>query len=90
TANTTLQLTAPPALRGRVISIYVLLQTGLTPFGGAASGYLADRFGVPPTLGLQALLCGLGLCLALLYRARAARPKAAPAVHGVQASESFD
>lgn len=70
TANTTLQLTAPPALRGRVISIYVLLQTGLIPFGGAASGYLADRLGVPPTLGLQALLCGLGLLLALALRSR--------------------
>lgn len=69
TANTTLQLTAPPALRGRVISIYVLLQTGLIPFGGAASGYLADRLGVPPTLGLQALLCALGLGLAVALRA---------------------
>ncbi|HEY7294318.1 MAG TPA: MFS transporter [Dehalococcoidia bacterium] len=72
TANTTLQLKAPPALRGRIISIYVLLQTGVIPFGGAASGYLADRLGVPATLAVQALLCALGLALALVYRSRRA------------------
>ncbi|HLZ72010.1 MAG TPA: MFS transporter [Dehalococcoidia bacterium] len=83
TANTTLQLTAPPALRGRVISIYVLLQTGTIPFGGAASGYLADRLGVSPTLAVQALLCAAGLGLALAYRLR--RPEATPPVPYVTA-----
>lgn len=90
TANTTLQLTSPPALRGRVISIYVLLQTGVTPFGGAASGYFADRFGVPPTLGLQALLCGVGVCLALAYRSRQARRSATTAAASLAVPRSFD
>jgi len=86
TANTTLQLTAPPALRGRVISIYVLLQTGTIPFGGAVSGYLADRFGVPPTLAVQALLCALGLGLALACRSRRAS-SARPASDRISAGE---
>jgi MFS family permease len=77
-SNTTLQLTAPPVLRGRVISIYVLLQTGVTPLGGLLTGYLAQRAGVQPAIAVQAALCGVGVALALAYRSNRAR-RATPA-----------
>jgi MFS family permease len=38
TANTRLQLVAEPALRGRVMSIYMLLFAGTTPFGSLIIG----------------------------------------------------
>ncbi len=45
TANTRLQLLTPNHLRGRVMSIYVLLMGGTTPIGSFLLGELAGRFG---------------------------------------------
>lgn len=70
TANTRLQLVAPPHLRGRVISIYQLLFAGTTPFGSLIIGGLAERFGVQPTMAIVAGACALGVVAALLYLRR--------------------
>jgi MFS family permease len=62
TANTTIQLTVPDELRGRVMSVYTTVFAGSTPFGGLLSGFLASQFGVPFALGSGAavsLLVGL-------------------------------
>jgi MFS family permease len=37
-----LQLTAPDALRGRVVSLYLLVFGGFSPVGSLLSGWLAD------------------------------------------------
>jgi MFS family permease len=42
TGQTMLQLTAPDALRGRVVSLYLLVFGGLSPIGSLLSGWLAD------------------------------------------------
>jgi MFS family permease len=68
TANTLLQLTAPDELRGRVMSLYVLLFIGSTPIGGFLIGTLSNIFGVPATLLTCAALCTLGVSAALVYR----------------------
>lgn len=47
TTNTILQLVAPDELRGRVMSVYTLIFTGLSPFGSLLAGAVADAFGVP-------------------------------------------
>ena len=42
TANTSLQLATPDHLRGRVMSIYMLLFAGSTPIGGYLTGVMAE------------------------------------------------
>jgi len=65
-ANTQLQLSSPDALRGRVMSVYSLIFTGTTPFGALITGYLADVIHVRLTLAIEASLCLLVACGALL------------------------
>ena len=71
-ANTLLQLSVPDALRGRVLSLYMLLFAGSTPIGGLLIGSLSNVIGVSLTLLVCACLCLLGVGGALLYRARTA------------------
>lgn len=67
TANTTLQLSAPDELRGRVMSLYMLLFAGSTPVGGYLTGRLAQHVGVPETVMLEASLCLAGFALGVAY-----------------------
>lgn len=67
TANTRLQLVAPPELRGRVMSIYSLLFMGTTPIGGLIIGVLAESVGVQLTVALLAVGCGAGVLIAIIY-----------------------
>ena len=46
-SNTTLQLTARDELRGRVMSLYALVFSGVTPIGALLIGFLAEALGVP-------------------------------------------
>ncbi|HZU73044.1 MAG TPA: MFS transporter [Acidimicrobiales bacterium] len=45
TANATLQLTADPAMRGRVMALYAVAFLGSTPVGGPIVGWVAQAFG---------------------------------------------
>jgi MFS family permease len=72
TANTLLQLTVPDALRGRVMSLYILLFAGSTPIGGFLIGTLSNIVGVTWTLFVCAGLCLLGVLGAVVYRWRTA------------------
>jgi MFS family permease len=47
TANTTIQLAVPDALRGRVLSVYTTVFNGTAPFGGLMIGALIAQFGPP-------------------------------------------
>jgi len=69
-ANTLLQLSVPDALRGRVMSLYMLLFAGSTPIGGLLIGTLSNIIGVSETLLVCAALCLLGVGGALVYRLR--------------------
>lgn len=60
TTNGFLQTTAPPALRGRVVAIYIWLFAGLSPVGGMLAGLLVSRFGVTNT----AIASGVACCTA--------------------------
>jgi MFS family permease len=44
--NTTLQLSTPDALRGRVMGLYALAFAGMTPFGSLLIGTIAEHAGV--------------------------------------------
>ena len=63
TTNTTIQLSTPDALRGRVMSVYTTVFAGSVPFGGLFSGLLAAAAGVEVALavgGVIALLTVVG------------------------------
>ncbi|RZK22209.1 MAG: hypothetical protein EOO56_09375 [Hymenobacter sp.] len=49
-SNTLLQTTANPAMRGRVISLYVLAYTGMVPLGSLLMGLISRRIGVQNTV----------------------------------------
>jgi len=56
-AQSHLQLAAPDHMRGRVMSVYSLVFTGVTPMGAILTGYLADALHIRAALGLEAALC---------------------------------
>jgi len=62
--NTSLQITVPDALRGRIMSLYAFVFAGITPIGSLFIGSAAEVLGVPAAFavgGGLGLLCILGL-----------------------------
>ncbi|MEO7010168.1 MAG: MFS transporter [Caldimonas sp.] len=63
-ANSTVQIGSDPALRGRVMAIYLAIALGSTPLGAPIVGWVADAFGprwalaVAAAAGLAAALVG--------------------------------
>jgi MFS family permease len=90
TANSTIQLTVPDRLRGRVMSVYTTVFAGSTPIGGLILGAVASRFGVPIAyLGGGVVTVAIGLWAAAWLRsmpATATRPKLAPRASGAESS----
>jgi len=81
TGNSTLQLSAAPEMRGRVMSLWFVAFQGSTPIGGPIVGYLMAVAGARAGLGLGAVTCllvALGGWIALrrLPEARRARARA--------------
>jgi len=66
-SNTLLQLHTPNELRGRIMSVYVLLFAGSTPIGGYTIGKLSDTIGVQAALFICAILCLTGVTIATIY-----------------------
>ncbi len=56
-ANTTLQMTTPPELRGRVMAMYYVAMTGLMPFGSLQAGAVAQAIGTRFALGFGGAIC---------------------------------
>jgi MFS family permease len=61
---TLLQTTVAPAMRGRVISLYVLVYTAALPLGSLLVGAASERLGVQATVLAEGFLC---LLIAVLY-----------------------
>jgi MFS family permease len=49
-ANTVVQSTTPPVLRGRVMSVYMTLFAGTAPFGALFAGAIADTLNAPSSI----------------------------------------
>lgn len=78
-ANTQLQLSAPDALRGRVMSVYSLMFTGVTPIGAMITGLMANVLQVRTTLAIEASLCLLApLCAFVYVKRQTPTPTARP------------
>jgi len=57
TGNSTLQLTAEPAMRGRVMSLWFVAFQGSTPIGAPIVGLVTAALGARAGLGLAAVTC---------------------------------
>jgi MFS family permease len=56
-ANTTVQLSAPPEMRGRVMSVYTTIFIGSTPIGNLATSSIAATLGTPFSFAFTGLPC---------------------------------
>jgi MFS family permease len=54
TTNSTMQLSTEPAMRGRVMAIFLAIALGGTPLGAPVVGWVADTFGPRWALGVAA------------------------------------
>src|SRR3954451_24722819 len=67
TTNATLQLRAEPAMRGRVVALYIVAFMGSTPIGGPLVGAVGQLAGPRAALGVGAAGCMVAAGLALVY-----------------------
>jgi MFS family permease len=65
-ANTTVQLSTEPAMRGRVMALYMMLVMGGTPLGAPIVGWVGATFGARWTLIGGGGMSVLGVLLALV------------------------
>jgi MFS family permease len=70
TANTIVQMTCSPEMRGRVMAIYALVLLGSTPIGGPAIGYVCQHFGARAGLALGGAISLVGGIVAALAARR--------------------
>jgi len=54
-ANATLQMSVDPAMRGRVMSLYMVVVLGATPIGSPLVGWVGQAFGARWAIGIGAL-----------------------------------
>ena len=76
--NSTLQLTSPPELRGRIMSMYNLAVLGLAPLGSLQAGAVAEALGVRFALTLGGAVCLLYFLLLFFFLPRLPRAAALP------------
>jgi MFS family permease len=73
-ANATMQLESEPALRGRVMALYMTIVMGGTPIGSPVIGWIGEQYGARWTLLAGGTLTILGVLVAVGLFARPARP----------------
>ncbi|HWH95913.1 MAG TPA: MFS transporter, partial [Baekduia sp.] len=67
TTNSALQLRAAPAMRGRVVALYIVAFMGSTPIGGPLVGAVGQLAGPRAALGIGAAGCLAAAALAMAY-----------------------
>lgn len=69
TGNSTIQLAAPPQMRGRVTGLWTTAFIGSTPLGAVVIGAVAHRFGGHAGLAAGVIGCGLAVIVGtVVYR----------------------
>jgi MFS family permease len=66
TANSTIQLSTEPEMRGRVIALFLAIAVGATPLGAPFVGWVADTFGPRWALGVGAA-SGFGAVIVAIH-----------------------
>jgi len=69
TANSSVQLSTDPAMRGRVMSLYMMVFMGGAPLGAPIAGWITDAYGVRAGLAVGGAIAAgaaavIGLVLA--------------------------
>ncbi|RKG58835.1 MFS transporter [Corallococcus sp. AB011P] len=72
TANSLVQLSTEPSMRGRVLAILLAIALGGTPLGAPIVGWVADTFGPRQALGVGAAAGFVAALIGLRYRAKTA------------------
>jgi MFS family permease len=83
TANTTVQLAAEPAIRGRVMAVYLLVFLGTTPIGAPIVGVVSAAAGARAGLALGGLSCMAAAATAAFAFRRSPRTPLQPDRHPV-------
>jgi len=69
-ANALVQIGSDPAVRGRVMALYVLVFLGGTPIGAPVIGVVAEHFGPRASLTVGGAVCALSAVVAALLLAQ--------------------
>lgn len=87
-ANSTIQLSVPDRLRGRVLAVYTTVFTGTSPFGALVTGWIASTWGTGRALVVAGIVAlGVGVLAGGWVRRGGLRRRApVPAVVGVPVS----
>ncbi len=64
TASAVIQLTAAPTMRGRVVSLYLMVFLGSVPLGAPIIGWIGEHAGAREALVASGLLSGGGIAIA--------------------------
>jgi MFS family permease len=70
TANAMVQLRVDPAMRGRVMALYMAIFAGGTPVGAPLIGWIGDAFGARWTIAIGSIAVGLTLAVVSVWLAR--------------------
>ncbi|GAA6524956.1 MFS transporter [Intrasporangium sp. DVR] len=70
TANAMVQLSVSPAMRGRVMALYMAIFMGGTPFGAPLIGWIGDAWGARWTIALGTITVGLSVVAVVLWVSR--------------------
>jgi len=73
TANSVLQLSTEPSMRGRIVAMFMAIALGTTPIGAPIVGSIADHFGARWALGVGAASGFAAAIVGICYLARAER-----------------
>ncbi len=69
-ANTTIQMSTDPAVRGRVMSLYMIVMLGATPIGAPIVGWIGEHFGARWSIGIGSITALLVATLAAVWAKR--------------------
>ncbi|USQ78134.1 MFS transporter [Ornithinimicrobium cryptoxanthini] len=67
TANSMIQLSVAPEVRGRVMALYMAVFMGGTPLGAPFIGWIGETFGPRWTILIATLMCGIAVVVATIY-----------------------
>jgi len=66
-ANTTIQMSTDPVVRGRVMSLYMMVMLGATPIGSPVVGWIGEHFGPRWSIGIGSITALLVSAAAALW-----------------------
>src|SRR5690606_31634177 len=64
TANSMIQLSVAPEVRGRVMALYMAVFMGGTPLGAPFIGWIGETFGPRWTILIATVMCGIAVVVA--------------------------